>query len=125
VGPSAPAQKPHFACSIVWSAIPGLDLRGQTRCFVDVRSSGGFSMPPTDGVLFYAVVQGSVQIAGITGGFACRQIDVLRPACPAALVESGRGGHSGMGTRGVVHDVSHFYRWAVGVSCPGVSSRRA
>jgi AraC-like DNA-binding protein len=45
-----------------------LDLRGQTWCFVDVRSSGGFSMPPNDGVLFYAVVQGSVQIAGITGG---------------------------------------------------------
>ena len=45
-----------------------LDLRGQTWCFVDVRSSGGFSMPPGDGVLFYAVVQGSVQIAGITGG---------------------------------------------------------
>jgi len=45
-----------------------LDLRGQTWCFVDVRSSGGFSMPPNDAVLFYAVVQGSVQIAGITGG---------------------------------------------------------
>jgi AraC-like DNA-binding protein len=45
-----------------------LDLRGQTWCFVDVRSSGGFSMPPNDAVLFYAVLQGSVQIAGITGG---------------------------------------------------------
>lgn len=45
-----------------------LDLRGQTWCFVDVRSSGGFSMPPNDAVLFYGVVQGSVQIAGITGG---------------------------------------------------------
>jgi AraC-like DNA-binding protein len=45
-----------------------LDLRGQTWCFVDVRSSGGFSMPPNDGVLFYAVMQGSVRIAGITGG---------------------------------------------------------
>jgi AraC-like DNA-binding protein len=45
-----------------------LDLRGQTWCFVDVRSSGGFSMPPSDTVLFYAVVQGSVQIAGVTGG---------------------------------------------------------
>jgi AraC-like DNA-binding protein len=45
-----------------------LDLRGQTWCFVDIRSSGGFSMPPNDAVLFYAVVQGSVQIAGISGG---------------------------------------------------------
>jgi AraC-like DNA-binding protein len=45
-----------------------LDLRGQTWCFVDIKSSGGFSIPPNDTVLFYAVVQGSVQIAGITGG---------------------------------------------------------
>jgi AraC-like DNA-binding protein len=45
-----------------------LDLRGQTWCFADVRSSSGFSMPPNDSVVFYAVVQGSVQIAGITGG---------------------------------------------------------
>jgi AraC-like DNA-binding protein len=45
-----------------------LDLRGQTWCFLDVRSSGGCNMPPNDAVLFYAVVQGSVQIDGITGG---------------------------------------------------------
>lgn len=45
-----------------------LDLRGQTWCFADVRSSSGFSMPPNDSVLFYAVVQGSVVISGITGG---------------------------------------------------------
>lgn len=45
-----------------------LDLRGQTWCFVDIKSSGGFSIPPNDTVLFYAVVQGSVQIDGITGG---------------------------------------------------------
>jgi AraC-like DNA-binding protein len=45
-----------------------LDLRGQTWCFVDIKSSGGFSIPPNDAVLFYAVVQGSVQISGITGG---------------------------------------------------------
>lgn len=45
-----------------------LDLRGQTWCFVDIKSSGGFNLPPNDAVLFYAVVQGSVQIAGISGG---------------------------------------------------------
>jgi AraC-like DNA-binding protein len=45
-----------------------LDLRGQTWCFVDIRSSGGLSMPPNDAVLFYAVVQGSVKISGVTGG---------------------------------------------------------
>jgi AraC-like DNA-binding protein len=45
-----------------------LDLRGQTWCYADIRSSGGFSMPPNDGVLFYAVVQGAVRIDGVTGG---------------------------------------------------------
>jgi AraC-like DNA-binding protein len=45
-----------------------LDLRGQTWCFVDVRSSGGFSMPANESVLFYAVVQGSARISGVTGG---------------------------------------------------------
>jgi AraC-like DNA-binding protein len=45
-----------------------LDLRGQTWCFVDIRSSGGFSIPPNDAVMFYAVVQGSVRIAGVKGG---------------------------------------------------------
>jgi AraC-like DNA-binding protein len=45
-----------------------LDLRGHTWCFVDVRSSGGFSIPPNDAVMFYAVMQGSMQIAGVEGG---------------------------------------------------------
>ena len=45
-----------------------LDLRGQTWCFVDIRSSGGFSMPANESVLFYAVLQGSACIAGVTGG---------------------------------------------------------
>src|SRR5579871_3280991 len=45
-----------------------LDLRGQTWCFADIRSSSGFSIPPNDDVLFYAVLQGSVQITGVTGG---------------------------------------------------------
>jgi AraC-like DNA-binding protein len=45
-----------------------LDLRGQTWCFVDVRSSGGFSIPANESVLFYAVLQGSARICGVTGG---------------------------------------------------------
>lgn len=44
-----------------------LDLRGQTWCFVDVRSSGGFSIPANESVLFYAVVQGAIRIGGVTG----------------------------------------------------------
>jgi AraC-like DNA-binding protein len=44
------------------------ELRGETWCFVDIRSSGGFSVPPNEGVLFYALVQGSAQIEGVSGG---------------------------------------------------------
>lgn len=45
-----------------------LEVRGQSWCFLDIRSMGGFSMPANDAALFYAVVHGSVQITGITGG---------------------------------------------------------
>jgi AraC-like DNA-binding protein len=45
-----------------------LDLRGQTWCFVDIRSSGGFSTPANESVLFYAALQGSARITGVTGG---------------------------------------------------------
>jgi len=45
-----------------------LDLRGQTWCFVDLKSSGGFSIPRNDAVLFYAVIRGSAQIYGVSGG---------------------------------------------------------
>jgi AraC-like DNA-binding protein len=43
------------------------ELRGATWCFVDIHASGGFSIPPNDGVLFYALVQGSAQIEGVSG----------------------------------------------------------
>lgn len=42
-----------------------LELRGQSWCFVKIRSSGGFSVPPNDGVVVYAAIKGSVRIAGI------------------------------------------------------------
>jgi AraC-like DNA-binding protein len=45
-----------------------LEVRGQTWCFLDIRSTAGFSMPAGDAVLFYAVVEGLVQITGVTGG---------------------------------------------------------
>jgi len=45
-----------------------LDLHGQTWCFVDLKSSGGFSIPRNEDVLFYAVIEGSVRIDGVTGG---------------------------------------------------------
>ncbi|MET0365441.1 MAG: AraC family transcriptional regulator [Sphingobium sp.] len=45
-----------------------LELRGQSWCFVELCGSAGFSIPPHDGVSFYAVTQGSARIAGISGG---------------------------------------------------------
>ena len=60
-----------------------LDLRGQTWCLTDLRSSGGFSVPPNDSVVFYGVLDGTVQVAGITGG----RLD-LRPG-DVAMILSG------------------------------------
>jgi AraC-like DNA-binding protein len=45
-----------------------LELRGQTWCIVELCGSAGFSVPPHDGVSFYAVLQGSARIAGVSGG---------------------------------------------------------
>lgn len=45
-----------------------LNLRGQTWCFVDFKGGAGFSIPPNDAVLFYAVLQGQVTLAGSSGG---------------------------------------------------------
>jgi AraC-like DNA-binding protein len=45
-----------------------LELRGQTWCIVELCGSAGFSIPPHDGVSYYAVMQGSARIAGISGG---------------------------------------------------------
>ncbi|MCE7795430.1 AraC family transcriptional regulator [Sphingobium sufflavum] len=45
-----------------------LELRGQTWCIVELCGSAGFSIPPHDGVSFYAIMQGSARIAGISGG---------------------------------------------------------
>lgn len=45
-----------------------LELRGQTWCIVELCGSAGFSVPPHDGLSFYAVLQGSARIAGVSGG---------------------------------------------------------
>lgn len=60
-----------------------LDLRGQTWCFVDFRSSSGFTIPPNDAVLFYAVLSGTVQLSGSSGG-----VTELKPGS-VAMVLSG------------------------------------
>lgn len=45
-----------------------LELRGQCWCLVEIKSSGGFSIPPSDAVMFYAVLRGSARLAGVAGG---------------------------------------------------------
>ena len=45
-----------------------LELRGQTWCIVEIRTSGGFSLPPHDGVWFYGALKGSVRIADACEG---------------------------------------------------------
>lgn len=42
-----------------------LELRGQTWCFVEIGTSGGFSVPHSDDVIFYAAIKGSARIAGV------------------------------------------------------------
>jgi hypothetical protein len=42
-----------------------LELRGQTWCFVETGESSGFSVPPGDDVIFYAMIKGSARIAGV------------------------------------------------------------
>jgi AraC-like DNA-binding protein len=44
-----------------------LDLRGQTWCIVEIRTSGGLSLPPHDGVWFYSALKGSARIAVASG----------------------------------------------------------
>lgn len=45
-----------------------LELRGQSWCVVELCGSAGFGVLPHDGVSFYAALQGSPRIAGVTGG---------------------------------------------------------
>lgn len=43
-----------------------VELRSQTWCFVEMRQWGGFRIPHNDGILFYAVLEGSAQMVGAT-----------------------------------------------------------
>jgi Cupin len=44
-----------------------LELHGQTWCFAEIGTSGGFSVPPGDDVIFYAMIKGTARIAGVGG----------------------------------------------------------
>jgi AraC-like DNA-binding protein len=41
------------------------ELRGRTWCIVEIRSSGGISVPASDAVYYYAVLKGACRLAGV------------------------------------------------------------
>jgi len=84
-----------------------LELRGQTWCFAEMGDPGGFSVPPGDDVIFYAMLKGSSRIAGIgdhvlelePGHVAIilsGEAHALRnePNSPAGILDFLRDGHS-------------------------------
>ena len=44
-----------------------VELRSQTWCFVDLGAASGFNAPHNDAIYFYAVLEGSADIAGAGG----------------------------------------------------------
>jgi AraC-like DNA-binding protein len=47
--------------------LSGLELHGQTWCYSDLCAPAGFSIPPSEAVLFHAVLHGSVRVACASG----------------------------------------------------------
>jgi AraC-like DNA-binding protein len=45
-----------------------IELRSQSWCFVDLGPACGFSLPHNEAIFFYAMLEGSANIAGVTGG---------------------------------------------------------
>ena len=44
-----------------------VELRSQTWCFVELAAANGFSIPHNEEVYFYALLEGSANIAGVAG----------------------------------------------------------
>ena len=65
IGQSVIGSQPAPAFGTLSEFLSLLELRGQTWCFVEIGESGGFSVPPSDDVLFYAIIKGSARIAGV------------------------------------------------------------
>jgi AraC-like DNA-binding protein len=54
-----------------------IDVRSQCWCFVEMRSSGNFRIPRSDGIMFYAVLNGKAKITrGRTGVLLLRPGDI-------------------------------------------------
>lgn len=92
-----------------------LDLRGQTWCIVEVHGSGGFSLPPHDGVWFYGALKGSARIAGVA-----EDVIELRPG-QVAMVLSGEA-HALRTAPDSPAEVVEFLRGEHSVDCPPVFS---
>ena len=50
--------------------LSGVDLSGQSWCYSDITAQSGFSVPPSEAVLFHAVLHGSARIAHANGDVA-------------------------------------------------------
>jgi AraC-like DNA-binding protein/mannose-6-phosphate isomerase-like protein (cupin superfamily) len=44
-----------------------VELRSQTWCFVDLGEASGFTIPHNDAIYFYALLEGSLSLAGVGG----------------------------------------------------------
>lgn len=48
-----------------------IELRSQCWCFIDMGPAGGFNIPHTGNILFYACLEGKVRLDGLPGGSMC------------------------------------------------------
>lgn len=47
--------------------LSGIELRGRTWCYTNLGDQSGFSLPPSDALMFHMVLHGSVKVACIGG----------------------------------------------------------
>ncbi len=92
-----------------------LELRGQTWCFVETGESSGFSVPPGDDVIFYAMIKGSARIAGVGD-----DVIELQPG-HVAMILSGEA-HALRNQPTSPADILDFLREERGVDVPPVIS---
>ena len=69
-----------------------IELRSQTWCFVELDHFGGFSVPASDFVYLYAVLEGQVRMSGIAGSsieLSAGEIAIVLPGNAHALRTQG------------------------------------
>jgi AraC-like DNA-binding protein len=92
-----------------------LDLRGQTWCIVEIRNSGGFSLPPHDGVWVYGALKGCARIACVS------ESTIELKAGQVAMILSGEA-HALRTAPDSSTDTLEFLRTEQAVDCPPVFS---